>query len=162
MQETDCLEQSSWGDFVRPSWDEYFMEIVELIKERSTCLRRQVGALIVNDKRILATGYNGAPTGCSHCEEVGCLREKLQIPSGQRHELCRALHAEQNAIVQAALYGISVQGGTLYVTHQPCVMCAKMAINAGIKRIVYKGEYPDELSRELLEEAGIEVVNFKG
>ena len=161
MQETDCLEQSSWGDFVRPSWDEYFMEIVELIKERSTCLRRQVGALIVNDKRILATGYNGAPTGCSHCEEVGCLREKLQIPSGQRHELCRALHAEQNAIVQAALYGISVQGGTLYVTHQPCVMCAKMAINAGIKRIVYKGEYPDELSRELLEEAGIEVVNFK-
>jgi len=155
------LEQSSWGDFVRPSWDEYFMEIVELIKERSTCLRRQVGALIVNDKRILATGYNGAPTGCSHCEEVGCLREKLQIPSGQRHELCRALHAEQNAIVQAALYGISVQGGTLYVTHQPCVMCAKMAINAGIKRIVYKGEYPDELSRELLEEAGIEVVNFK-
>ena len=138
------------------------MEIVELIKERSTCLRRQVGALIVNDKRILATGYNGAPTGCSHCEEVGCLREKLQIPSGQRHELCRALHAEQNAIVQAALYGISVQGGTLYVTHQPCVMCAKMAINAGIKRIVYKGEYPDELSRELLEEAGIEVVNFKG
>jgi len=156
------LEQSSWGDFVRPSWDEYFMEIVELIKERSTCLRRQVGALIVNDKRILATGYNGAPTGCSHCEEVGCLREKLQIPSGQRHELCRALHAEQNAIVQAALYGISVQGGTLYVTHQPCVMCAKMAINAGIKRIVYKGEYPDELSRELLEEAGIEVVNFKG
>lgn len=162
MLETDCLEQSSWGDFVRPSWDEYFMEIVELIKERSTCLRRQVGALIVNDKRILATGYNGAPTGCSHCEEVGCLREKLQIPSGQRHELCRALHAEQNAIVQAALYGISVQGGTLYVTHQPCVMCAKMAINAGIKRIVYKGEYPDELSRELLEEAGIEVVNFKG
>ncbi|HAA43462.1 MAG TPA: cytidine deaminase [Ruminiclostridium sp.] len=147
---------------MRPSWDEYFMEIVELIKERSTCLRRQVGALIVNDKRILATGYNGAPTGCSHCEEVGCLREKLQIPSGQRHELCRALHAEQNAIVQAALYGISVQGGTLYVTHQPCVMCAKMAINAGIKRIVYKGEYPDELSRELLEEAGIEVVNFKG
>ena len=125
MPETDCLELSSWGDYVRPSWDEYFMEIVDLIKERSTCLRRQVGALIVNDKRILSTGYNGAPTGCSHCEEVGCLREKLQIPSGQRHELCRALHAEQNAIVQAAMYGISVQGGTLYVTHQPCVMCAK-------------------------------------
>ncbi|NLJ87896.1 MAG: cytidine deaminase [Epulopiscium sp.] len=147
---------------MRPSWDEYFMEIVDLIKERSTCLRRQVGALIVNDKRILSTGYNGAPTGCSHCEEVGCLREKLQIPSGQRHELCRALHAEQNAIVQAAMYGISVQGGTLYVTHQPCVMCAKMAINAGIKRIVFKGDYPDELSKELLEEAGIEVINFKG
>mgnify|MGYP000916884840 FL=1 len=162
MPETDCLELSSWGDYVRPSWDEYFMEIVDLIKERSTCLRRQVGALIVNDKRILSTGYNGAPTGCSHCEEVGCLREKLQIPSGQRHELCRALHAEQNAIVQAAMYGISVQGGTLYVTHQPCVMCAKMAINAGIKRIVFKGDYPDELSKELLEEAGIEVINFKG
>lgn len=162
MPETDCLELSSWGDYVRPSWDEYFMVIVDLIKERSTCLRRQVGALIVNDKRILSTGYNGAPTGCSHCEEVGCLREKLQIPSGQRHELCRALHAEQNAIVQAAMYGISVQGGTLYVTHQPCVMCAKMAINAGIKRIVFKGDYPDELSKELLEEAGIEVINFKG
>lgn len=146
---------------MRPSWDEYFMEIVDLVKERSTCLRRQVGALIVKDKRILSTGYNGAPTGCSHCEEVGCLREKLQIPSGQRHELCRALHAEQNAIVQAAMYGVSVQGGTLYVTHQPCVMCAKMAINAGIKRIVFKGDYPDQLSKELLEEAGIELICFE-
>ncbi|HHW68342.1 MAG: dCMP deaminase [Epulopiscium sp.] len=146
---------------MRPSWDEYFMGIVDLVKERSTCLRRQVGALIVKDKRILSTGYNGAPTGCSHCEELGCLREKLQIPSGQRHELCRALHAEQNAIVQAAMYGVSVAGGTLYVTHQPCVMCAKMAINAGIKRIVFKGDYPDELSIELLKEAGIEITPFK-
>ncbi|NLM12983.1 MAG: cytidine deaminase [Epulopiscium sp.] len=145
---------------MRPSWDEYFMGIVDLVKERSTCLRRQVGALIVKDKRILSTGYNGAPTGCSHCEEVGCLREKLQIPSGQRHELCRALHAEQNAIVQAAMHGVSVAGGTLYVTHQPCVMCAKMAINAGIKRIVFKGAYPDELSLELLKEAGIEMTSF--
>ncbi|WP_058486024.1 deoxycytidylate deaminase [Defluviitalea phaphyphila] len=146
---------------MRPSWDEYFMGIVDLVKQRSTCLRRQVGALIVKDKRILATGYNGAPTGCSHCEEVGCLREKLNIPSGQRHELCRALHAEQNAIVQAAMHGVSVKGGTLYVTHQPCVMCAKMAINAGIKRIVFKGSYPDELSMELLKEAGIEIENYK-
>ncbi|NLK96736.1 MAG: cytidine deaminase [Epulopiscium sp.] len=146
---------------MRPSWDEYFMGIVDLVKDRSTCLRRQVGALIVKDKRILSTGYNGAPTGCSHCAEVGCLREKLQIPSGQRHELCRALHAEQNAIVQAAMHGVSVAGGTLYVTHQPCVMCAKMAINAGIKRIVFKGAYPDELSLELLKEAGIEMTSFE-
>lgn len=146
---------------MRPSWDEYFMDIVELIKTRSTCLRRQVGALIVKDKRILATGYNGAPTGCSHCLEIGCMREKLNIPSGQRHELCRAIHAEQNAIVQAANSGTSVKGGTLYVTHQPCVLCAKMAINAGITRIIYKGEYPDELSMSMLNEAGVEVQIFK-
>lgn len=141
---------------MRPSWDDYFMEIVELVKTRSTCLRRQVGALIVLDRRILATGYNGAPAGCRHCSEVGCLREELGIPSGQRHELCRATHAEQNAIVQAAQLGVSVSGGTLYITHQPCVLCAKMAINAGIKRIVYRGEYPDELSLQLLDEAGVE------
>lgn len=146
---------------VRPSWDEYFMDIVELIKTRSTCLRRQVGALIVKDKRILATGYNGAPTGCSHCLEAGCMREKLGIPSGQRHELCRAIHAEQNAIVQAANSGTSVKGGILYVTHQPCVLCAKMAINAGIKKIIFKGEYPDELSMSMLKEAGIDVQMFK-
>jgi len=145
---------------MRPSWDEYFMDIVELIKTRCTCLRRQVGALIVKDKRILATGYNGAPTGCSHCSDVGCLRDKLNVPSGQRHELCRAIHAEQNAIVQAAYSGTSVNGGTLYVTVQPCVMCAKMIINAGIKKVVFRGEYPDELSMELLKEAGVRVVRF--
>jgi len=145
---------------MRPSWDEYFMDIVELVKTRSTCIRRQVGALIVKDKRILSTGYNGAPSGCSHCTQTGCLREKLNIPSGQRHELCRAIHAEQNAIVQAAYSGTSVKDGTLYVTHQPCVMCAKMAINAGIKKIVFRGDYPDELSMQLLEEAGIEVVRL--
>ncbi|MCX7921033.1 MAG: cytidine/deoxycytidylate deaminase family protein [Clostridia bacterium] len=145
---------------MRPSWDEYFMGIVDLIKNRSTCIRRQVGALIVKDKRILATGYNGAPMGCRHCDEIGCLREELKIPSGQRHELCRAIHAEQNAIVQAAYSGTSVEGGTLYVTHQPCVLCAKMAINAGIKKIVFRGEYPDSLATELLDEAGIEVVRF--
>lgn len=142
----------------RPSWDEYFLDIIELIKQRSTCIRRQVGAIIVKDKRILATGYNGAPTGCKHCIDIGCLREELGIPSGERHELCRALHAEQNAIAQAAQHGISVDGGTLYVTHQPCVICAKMVINAGIKRIIYKGSYPDALSLQLLNEAGIELI----
>lgn len=142
----------------RPSWDEYFLEIIELIKQRSTCLRRQVGAIIVKDKRILATGYNGAPKNCSHCLDIGCLREELNIPSGERHELCRAAHAEQNAIAQAAEYGISVKGATMYVTHQPCVMCAKIIINAGIKRIVYSGDYPDKLSLKLLNEAGIELI----
>lgn len=145
---------------MRPSWDEYFMEIVELIKTRSTCIRRQVGAIIVKDKRILATGYNGAPVGCKHCTESGCMREELNIPSGQRHELCRAIHAEQNAIVQAAYSGTSVKGSTLYVTDQPCVLCAKMAINAGIKKIIYKGNYPDELAMELLKEAGVRIVRF--
>lgn len=145
---------------MRPSWDEYFMEIVELIKTRSTCMRRKVGAVIVKDKRILTTGYNGAPTGCLHCEEVGCLRNELNVPSGERHELCRASHAEQNAIVQAAMHGISINNSTLYVTIQPCVICTKLAINAGVKRIVYKGEYPDELSMKLLKESGIEVLKM--
>jgi dCMP deaminase len=145
---------------MRPTWDEYFMEIVDLIKTRSTCIRRQVGAIIVKDKRILATGYNGSPTGCRHCLDIGCLREKLKVPSGERHELCRAIHAEQNAIVQAAYSGTSIKGGTMYVTHQPCVLCAKMAINAGIEKIVYRGEYPDDLSMELLREAGVRVVKL--
>ncbi|KPU27403.1 cytidine deaminase [Caloranaerobacter sp. TR13] len=145
---------------MRPSWDEYFMEIVNVVKKRSTCLRRQVGALIVNDKRILSAGYNGAPTGLKHCDEVGCTREKLNVPSGQRHELCRGLHAEQNAIVHAANSGVSIKGSTIYVTMQPCVLCAKMIINAGIKRVVFGGGYPDELAMQLLNEAGIEVVDF--
>ncbi len=147
-------------DKTRPSWDEYFMQIVELIKTRSTCLRRQVGALIVKDRRILATGYNGAPTGCKHCTGLGCLREELDVPSGQRHELCRGIHAEQNAIVQAAFSGTSVKEGTMYVTCQPCVLCAKMAINAGIKKIVFKGSYPDDLSMNLLKEAGVRIVKY--
>ncbi|AUG59000.1 deoxycytidylate deaminase [Acetivibrio saccincola] len=146
---------------MRPSWDEYFMDIVELIKTRSTCLRRQVGALIAKDKRILATGYNGAPTGCKHCEEVGCLREKYKVPSGQRHELCRAIHAEQNAIVQAAYSGVSVKGATMYVTNQPCVLCAKMIINAGIEKIVFKGDYPDEIAMDLLKEASVRVIKYE-
>ena len=131
--------------------------MAEVAEQRSTCTRRKVGAVIVKDKRIMATGYNGVPTGIQHCEERGCLREQLQVPSGQRHELCRGLHAEQNAIIQAAYLGQSIDGGTLYCTTQPCVICAKMLINAGIKRIVIKEGYPDELAREMLEEAGLKV-----
>lgn len=140
----------------RPSWDEYFMEVAEVTAKRSTCMRRQVGAVIVKDKHILATGYNGAPTGIKHCEDRGgCLRQKLNIPSGHRHELCMALHAEQNAIIQAATLGQSIQGGTIYVTNQPCIICAKMIINSGIERIVIKDGYPDELAVEILDEAGL-------
>ncbi|MBR5316250.1 MAG: cytidine/deoxycytidylate deaminase family protein [Firmicutes bacterium] len=143
----------------RPSWDEYFMQIAELTAQRSTCLRRHVGAAIVKDKHIIATGYNGAPRGLKHCDELGgCLRQKMQIPSGQRHELCRALHAEQNAIIQAATLGQSVEGGTIYITHQPCVICAKMIINAGLSRIVVREGYPDDLAKEILEEAGLDII----
>ena len=142
----------------RPSWDEYFMEMAELTAQRSACMRRHVGAVIVKDRRAIATGYNGAPRGLSHCEDNGgCLRQKLNIPSGQRQELCRALHAEQNAIIQAASMGHAIEGGTIYITHQPCVVCAKMIINAGIQRIVVREGYPDELSLEILEEAGLKV-----
>ncbi|MBQ1228247.1 MAG: cytidine/deoxycytidylate deaminase family protein [Firmicutes bacterium] len=142
----------------RPSWDEYFMEMAELTAKRSSCLRRNVGAVIVKDKRAIATGYNGAPMGLAHCEEKGgCLRQQLGVPSGQRHELCRALHAEQNAIIQAASMGHAIEGGTIYITHQPCVICAKMIVNAGIKRIVVKEGYPDELAVEILNEAGLKV-----
>ena len=142
----------------RPSWDEYFMQMAEITAQRSTCLRRQVGAIIVKEKHIIATGYNGAPKGLPHCEELGgCLREKLEIPSGERHELCRALHAEQNAIIQAATLGQSIEGATIYITHQPCIICAKMIINAGISRIVIRRGYPDEMSRGMLREAGLKV-----
>ncbi len=141
----------------RPDWDEYFMGIAKLISERSTCLRRAVGALIVKNRRILTTGYNGTPSGITHCEVVGCLREKLKVPSGERHELCRGLHAEQNAIIQAALYGVDIHGGTLYCTNQPCSICAKMLINAGIKEIVMESGYPDEMAKEFFEEAGVNV-----
>ncbi len=145
----------------RPSWDEYFMQITELVASRATCLRRKVGAIIVKDKCILATGYNGPPTGLPHCDELGgCLRDKLNVPSGERHEISRAVHAEQNAIIQAARFGVSIDGATMYVTNHPCFICAKMIINAGIKKIVVKEGYPDELSKEMLKEAGIEVVYF--
>ena len=145
----------------RKSWDEYFMEIAEIVKTRSTCLRRQVGAVIVKDNRIITTGYNGAPSGLKHCTEIGgCERARLNIPSGQRHELCRALHAEQNAIIQAAKYGINLNGATLYCTHQPCVICAKMIINAGISRVVYEEGYPDEFSLQLFKEAGTVIEKY--
>lgn len=145
----------------RPGWDEYFMEIAEVVAGRSTCLRRKVGAIVVKDRRILATGYNGAPVGLKHCMEVGCLRELKGVPPGERHELCRGLHAEQNALIQAAVYGTAIQGAVYYVTHQPCVLCAKVLINAGIKKVVFKGEYPDHMALELFKEAGVELVNYE-
>ncbi len=144
----------------RPSWDEYFMTIAKQVATRSTCIRRQIGAVVVLDKRILATGYNGAPSGLAHCAELGCLRQELGIKSGTQHELCRALHAEQNAVVQAARYGISIDGATVYSTTQPCVMCAKILMNAGVTEIVYEGDYPDGLSAQMLEESGITVRRF--
>jgi dCMP deaminase len=141
----------------RPSWEEYFMEITRLVARRATCIRRQVGAVLVMNKRLLATGYNGAPSGLAHCLEVGCVREEKNIPSGERHELCRGLHAEQNAIIQAAFHGIRIQGATLYCTNLPCVICSKMLINAGIKEIIYESGYADDLTREMLLEARISV-----
>ncbi len=145
----------------RPSWSEYFMTITKMVAKRSTCLRRHVGAILVKDKRILATGYNGAPAGLRHCEEVGCLRKDSSVPSGQRHELCRGLHAEQNAIIQAAYHGIPIAGSTLYCTNKPCVICTKMIINAGIERVVYEEGYNDPLADQMLAEAGIEMVRFE-
>ena len=142
----------------RPSWDTYFMNITTLVAQRTTCTRRAVGAIIVKDKRILSTGYNGAPTGIRHCLEVGCLRESLQVPSGERHELCRGIHAEQNAIIQAAYHGVSVKDAVLYCTNQPCAICAKMIINAGIKKIYYQSGYTDALAQEMLTEAGIDLI----
>lgn len=144
----------------RPSWSEYFMRITKMVAKRSTCLRRHVGAILVKNKRILATGYNGAPAGIRHCEETGCIRRDSGVPSGQRHELCRGLHAEQNAIIQAAYHGVSICGSTLYCTNKPCIICSKMLINAGIKEIIYGEGYDDPLADEMLTEAGIKVERF--
>jgi dCMP deaminase len=141
----------------RPSWEEYFMDITHLVAKRSTCLRRQVGAVLVKDKKILATGYNGAPSRSDHCLDVGCLRQKLGIPSGERHELCRGLHAEQNAIIQAAYHGVGIRGSTLYCTNHPCIICSKMIINAGIETVVYEEGYADDLAKTMLKESGIDV-----
>jgi len=153
-------EQATDG---RPSWDEYFMQICHVVATRSTCLRRQVGAVLVSGRRILATGYNGAPRGLAHCAELGgCYRAKMGIPSGERQELCRGLHAEQNAIIQAAIHGVKLANVTAYCTDQPCVTCAKMLINADVKRIVYEGDYPDELALEMLREAGVVLVRWPG
>jgi len=141
----------------RPSWDDYFLDIASLVSTRSTCLRRKVGAVLVRDKRILASGYNGAPSSIEHCSIAGCVREKLKIPSGERHELCRGLHAEQNAFLQAALHGTSLKDAILYSTIQPCIICAKMIINAGIREIVYRGAYPDKMAMDFLKAAGVKL-----
>jgi len=152
MNRTDVLQ--------RPAWDDYFMEMTTVAAQRSTCLRRKVGALIVRDNRVLATGYNGAPKGLSHCLEIGCLREEYGIPSGERHELCRGLHAEQNAILQAAVHGVSIAKGVLYITHQPCALCAKMIANADISKVIYCGAYPDQLALDILSGANISLIRL--
>ena len=144
----------------RLSWDEYFMKLAWLVAERATCVRHHVGAVIVRDKRILTTGYNGAAAGTKDCLEMGCLRNELNIPSGTRHEICRAIHAEQNAIIQAGTHGINISGGTLYCTHSPCILCAKMIANAKIKKVVMSIEYPDESFKNLFKEAGIEYASI--
>ena len=137
--------------------DEYFLKIASVVAERSTCRRHHVGAVAVKDKHILTTGYNGAPSGAKDCLELGCLRDELNIPSGTRHEICRGIHAEQNVIIQASLHGVSLEGSTIYATHTPCTLCAKMLVNARIKRFVSFGSYNDEAFLELFREAGIEV-----
>jgi dCMP deaminase len=145
---------------VRPDWDTYFMDMARLAARRSSCLRRAVGAVLAKDRRVLATGYNGAPSGITHCSETGCLRERLGIPSGERHELCRGLHAEQNAIIQAAFHGVSIRGADLYCTNLPCIICAKMLINAGVRRVVYLDGYADSLTEEMFREAALELVRL--
>lgn len=144
----------------RPDIDEYFLEICAVVSKRSTCRRRQFGAVIVKNGQVLSTGYNGAPKGMPHCTEIGCLRDRLGIASGTRHEICRAVHAEQNAIIQCAYHGTSTAGGSLYVNGKPCKICAKMILNAGIVRLVYNGDYPDEEGIELLEKAGLDVMYY--
>ncbi|HEY8911247.1 MAG TPA: dCMP deaminase family protein [Desulfosporosinus sp.] len=142
----------------RPSWDSYFMQLAQVVAGRSTCLRRQVGAVMVKDRQILSTGYNGSPSGLLHCDEIGCLRQSLNVPSGERMEICRAVHAEQNALIQAAKHGVAIAGADLYCTHQPCVQCTKMMINVGIRRITYIQTYPDPLADVMAREAGLELI----
>jgi len=144
----------------RPDNDTYFMDMAHLISTRSTCVRRQVGAVVVKDKRVLTTGYNGSPKGTMHCEELGCIRDQQNIPSGTRHELCRGVHAEQNAVIQAAYFGISIDGATIYTTTYPCSMCSKILINAGIKEVVYADSYMDDLSKKLFDETKIIVRKY--
>jgi dCMP deaminase len=145
----------------RPSWHEYFMGICDLVATRSTCLRRSVGAVLVKEKRILCSGYNGAPAGIPHCRETGCLREEMNVPSGEKHELCRGVHAEQNAIIQAAFHGVSVKGAILYCTNQPCSICAKMLINAGIKTVYYKDGYDDSLTLNMFEMGKVDLIHIE-
>ena len=142
----------------RPSWDSYFMQLAQVVAGRSTCLRRQVGAVIVKDRQILSTGYNGSPSGLIHCDEIGCLRQSLNVPSGERMEICRAVHAEQNALIQAAKHGVAIAGADLYCTHQPCVQCTKMLINAGIRRVVYIHPYFDSLADVMARESNLELI----
>jgi dCMP deaminase len=141
----------------RPDTDEYFLKIASVVAERSTCRRHHIGAVAVRNKHILATGYNGAPSGARDCLELGCLRDELKIPSGTRHEICRGIHAEQNVIIQAGLHGVSLEGSTVYCTHTPCVLCAKMLVNAKIERFVSFGSYNDDTFVSLFREAGIKV-----
>lgn len=150
--------QLSSDKATRPSWDEIFMQVAEVVSQRSTCLRRKVGAVLVKDKHIMATGYNGAPTGMPHCTE--CLRKKLKVPSGERHEICRAVHAEQNVIIQAAIHGRDTRGSEIYTTCSPCSICAKILLNAGIRRVVYKGDYPDKLAMKILDDGGVIIENY--
>ncbi|MEE4312710.1 MAG: cytidine/deoxycytidylate deaminase family protein [candidate division KSB1 bacterium] len=142
---------------MRPSWDKYFIKMAFLVAERSTCLRHHVGAILVKDRQVLTTGYNGAAKGIDDCMTLGCLRDQLKIKSGERHEICRAIHAEQNAIIQAGVHGVNINGSTLYCTHSPCIICAKMIVNAGIKRIVIGSDYPDDfnLVMNLFDEAKV-------
>lgn len=144
----------------RPSWQQYFMEMAFLASKRSTCLRRKVGAILVRDNQIISSGYNGSPKGISHCAQTGCLREQLNVPSGQNHELCRGVHAEQNAIIQASLNGSNTRNTHLYCTHQPCSICAKLIINAEINTVYVANPYPDELAQKLFHESNIEVIHF--
>ena len=164
MPKTRCRKTQTTNHEIRntrPDWDTYFMDLAHLASRRATCLRRKVGAVIVKDKHILSTGYNGAPKNIAHCEKTGCLREELNIASGQRHELCRGLHAEQNAIIQAALYGVSLQDAILYCTNMPCAICAKMIINAGIRRLVVSDGYADNMAKDFLKEACVKIVKIK-
>jgi dCMP deaminase len=142
----------------RPAWDEYFIKIAYDVATRATCIRRKIGAVIVKDKRILSTGYNGVPAGISHCTKKTCIRTQMNIPSGERHELCRGLHAEQNAIIQAAYHGVSIKDAVIYITNQPCSICTKMLINSGIKKFIFQDPYKDELATEMIKEAGIEII----
>lgn len=160
-KKTKIMAKAKKAKDSRPGWDNYFMDMARLASRRATCLRRKVGAVIAKDKHLLSTGYNGAPKNIIHCDQAGCIRAKLNIASGQRHELCRGLHAEQNAIIQAALYGVSLKGATLYCTNMPCVICAKMIINAGITRVVLLESYPDKMARNFLKQARIIISKVK-
>jgi dCMP deaminase len=160
-EKTSPAKSAGHSGDARPDWDQYFMEIAHQVARRTTCRRRAVGAVIVKDKRILATGYNGVPQGIEHCLDRGCLREQLGIPSGQQHELCRGLHAEQNAIIQAAKHGITIDGATVYCTTQPCIICAKMLINSGITEIVFEHAYPDDLTEGMLAESGVKTRRYQ-